>query len=63
MTERDINLTVWGQRRGHMKGVGRQLTHLGSQAGASSATPSTSSVRGLSSIPGQSTPPMPVLIH
>ena len=62
MTERDINITVRGQRRGHMKGVRRQLTCLGSQAGASSATPSTSSIRGPSFTPGQSTP-MPVLVH
>ena len=62
MTERDINITVRGQRHGHMKGVGRQLTRLGSQAGASSATPSTSSVRGPSSTPAQSAP-FPVLVY
>ena len=56
MTECDINITVRGQRRDHMKGVGRLLKHLGSQAGASSfATPnSTSSVLGLSSTPAES---------
>ena len=62
MTERDINITVRGQRRGHIKGVGRMLTRLGSQAGASSAAPSTSSVRGPSSTHDQSTP-IPDLVH
>ena len=28
MTEEDINVAVWGQRHGHMKGVGRQLTYV-----------------------------------
>ena len=56
MTERDINMTVRGQRRGHIKRVGRMLTRLGSQAGASSAAPSTSSLRGSSSTHDQSTP-------
>ena len=62
MTEHDINITVREQRRGHMKGVGRQLTRLGSQAGASSATPNTSSVRGPSYTPAQSAP-FPVVVH
>ena len=62
MTKRDINITVRGQRRGHMKGAGHQLTRLGSQAGASSATPNTSSVRGQSSTPAQSAP-FPVLVY
>ena len=59
MTERDINVTVRGQRHGHMKGVGHLLTRLRSQAGASSATPSISFVRGLSSTPAQSAPTRP----
>ena len=30
MTEYDINAAVRGERRGHLKGVGRQLTRMAS---------------------------------
>ena len=46
MTEYDINATV-SQRRGHLKGVGRQLTRMASLAGASSTVAGSST-----SIPG-----------
>ena len=62
MTERDINITIRRQRRGHMKGVKRLLTRLGSQAGASAVAPSTSFVRGPSSTPDQSAL-IPDLVH
>ena len=62
MTERDINITIRGQRPGHMKGVKRLLTRLGSQAGASAVAPSTSFVRGPSSTPDQSAL-IPDLVH
>ena len=57
MTKCDINITIRGQCCGHMKGVRRLLTCLGSQAGASSATSNnTSSVLGSSSTPAQLAP-------
>ena len=47
MSEYDFNSAVRGQRRGHMKGVWRQLTSVKKQAGPSSATAgSLASVRG-----------------
>ena len=42
MTEYDINAVVRGHRRGHMKRFERQLTHMASQAGASSTVASSS---------------------
>ena len=42
MTEYDINATVRGQRRGHLKGVGRQLTRMSSGASSAAAGSSTS---------------------
>ena len=42
ITKYDINSAVRGQRCGHMKGVERQLTHMASQAGASSTVASSS---------------------
>ena len=47
MTKYDINVAVKGQRRGHMKGVGRQFTRIASQASASSTADGNST-----SIPG-----------
>ena len=49
MTEYDINAAVRGQRRGHLKGVGRQLTRMASgaisvHAGNSTSVPSPTPV-------------------
>ena len=42
MTEYDINTAVRGQRRGHLKGVGQQLTHMTSSTSSAAASSSTS---------------------
>ena len=61
MIEYDINARVKGQCRGHMKGVGRQLTCMASQAGASSAAAGSST-----SVPGPTSAQpttIPKLVH
>ena len=50
MTEYDINAAMRGQHRGHLKGVGCQLTSM-----ASPANPSSAAAGNLTSVPG-STP-------
>ena len=61
MIEYNINVAVRSQRRGYMKGVGRQLTYMASPAGARSTVASSStSVPGLTS--AQPTA-IPELVH